>query len=245
METTVEAIVLRRRDSGESDRRLTLFSLELGKFDAVAKGARNVSSRLRSVSEPLSVATFTFAAGKKQKYITQAQPKKAFRGLRADYDRLMFALNFAEIVGLVLPYEEPFEEAYQLLEQTLKQLEVHPKPEAVLAWAEVQLLSITGFLPSFSECVVTGVGVQEQQAFLSPKAGGYVVRNHAGEFSDRFIARAETLYGLNALISIDSPPKNLRFSKETLVALTPFWEQICESPLSAREQLLKGLVIEG
>ncbi|MBI1755525.1 MAG: recombination protein O N-terminal domain-containing protein, partial [Fimbriimonas ginsengisoli] len=38
-ERTVTAIVLRRRDSGESDRRLILFTPEEGKIEAIAKGA--------------------------------------------------------------------------------------------------------------------------------------------------------------------------------------------------------------
>ena len=40
-----EAIVLRRRDFGEADRLLTLYTPERGKISALAKGARKPTSR--------------------------------------------------------------------------------------------------------------------------------------------------------------------------------------------------------
>jgi DNA repair protein RecO (recombination protein O) len=242
VETTVRGIVLRRKDSGESDRRLTLFSFELGKLDVVAKGARGAKSRLKGVSEPLSIATFTFAAGKKQRFVTQAQPESSYRGLRTDYDRIVYALAFAEAMSYVLPYEEPFPEAFELLERVLGVLETHPKPKAALVWAEVRLLELTGFMPSFGECVISGQPIQEAEAFLSPTAGGYLARDQAGNYSDRFLARAEVLYNLNAIFSLKDPPSSLKFADETLVALNPFWTAICEAPLPARKHLLESMM---
>ena len=241
MEHTVEAIVLRRRDAGESDRRLVCFTRELGKIDLVAKGARKPTSRLRSVSEPLSVAQLTFADGRHQKFIQQAQPIAAFRGLRTDYERLTLALAWAEIVSYVAPYEDPIEEVYELCFKALGAIEKHPKPKVALAWAEVALLTETGFLPNFSTCVITGCEVKEAEAMVSPQAGGYICRDEAGEYSDRFIVRAEVLYGLNALAGLEAPPPGLRFIDETLNALQPFWQNICEAPLKARSHLMESL----
>lgn len=241
MEHTVEAIVLRRRDAGESDRRLVCFTRELGKIDLVAKGARKPTSRLRSVSEPLSVARVTFADGRHQKFIQQAQPVSAYRGLRTDYERLTLALAWAEVVSYVAPYEDPIEEVFTLCVQALEAIESHPKPKVALAWAEVALLNETGFLPSFGSCVITGCDVKEADAMVSPRAGGYVCRDEAGEYADRFIVRAEVLYGLNALQGLNAPPPGLRFVDETLNALQPFWQNICEAPLHARSHLMESL----
>lgn len=242
MEHTVDAIVLRRRDAGESDRRLVVFTRELGKIDLVARGAKKPTSRLRSISEPLSVARVTFALGRHQKFVQQAQPIAAFRGLRLDYERLTLALAWAEVVSYVVPYEEPLDEAYALCEQVLREIEKHPKPKVALAWAEVALLAQTGFLPSFNECVSTGCEVKEAEAFFSPAAGGYVCRDEAGGYSDRFLVRAEVLYGLAALSQLDAPPAGLRFVDETLVALHKVWLGIVEAALPARTHLLETLM---
>jgi DNA repair protein RecO (recombination protein O) len=241
MDTTVEAIVLRRKDVGESDRRLTIFSRELGKIDVVAKGAKKPASRLRGVTEPLSTGQFTFASGKKQKYVTSAQPRSSFPGLRKDFDRLSLGLSWGELLSQILPFEQPFEEAFEHCFIALDQLEKHPIPAIALAWAEVKLLELSGFLPSFNRCVVTESKIMESEAYFSPSAGGYISSGSAGQISDRYYVRAEVLYGLAALTECGLPPRNLRFSLETLVALQPIWEYVCEAPLLARRHVLSTL----
>ncbi|MEI8280857.1 MAG: DNA repair protein RecO [Armatimonadota bacterium] len=241
MDTTVEAIVLRRRDTGESDRRLTIFSRELGKIDVVAKGAKKPTSRLRGVTEPLSIGQFTFASGKKQKFITSAQPRSSFHGLRQDFDRLNLGLSWIELFSQVMPYEECFEEAFELCFRALEALEKHANPMVALVWSEVKLLEITGFLPSFNRCVFTDSKILESEAYLSPASGGYVVFAEAQQISDRYLVRAEVLYGLSALVSLESPPSNMKFIHECLFALHPIWEAVTESPLLARQHLLSSL----
>ena len=244
MDTTVEAIVLRRRDSGESDRRLTIFSRELGKIDVVAKGAKKPTSRLRGVSEPLNIGRFTYASGKKQRFITAAQPQGSFHGLRVDFDRLNLGLSWAETLGHILPYEDPLEEAYDLCIKTLEFMETSENPMVVLAWGEVKLLELSGFLPSFNRCVRTESKILESEAFFSPSAGGYVVNEHAGEVKDRYLVRAEALFGLAALVNCDRPPENLKYCYECLQALQPFWEYVCEAPLPARRHMLSSLRVD-
>lgn len=236
-EITYHAIVLRRRDAGESDRRLTLLTREAGVVDVVAKGARKGGSRLSGISEPLSACIIHVASGKKNAFVTQAQPISSFPGLRADYSRLSFGLALAELGSAVLPHEQEAEEAFTFFVQALRHLEAHSKPIVALAWAEIHLLALAGFLPSFASCVVTGSDVLEALPFLSPHAGGYVVVSEVGRFTDRFQTRAEVLYGLSRLSDELEPPSNLRFASESILALLPFWRAIAERPLPANESV--------
>ncbi|HVT14244.1 MAG TPA: DNA repair protein RecO [Fimbriimonadaceae bacterium] len=234
-ETTVHAIVLRRRDSGESDRRLTVLTLEAGKIDVVAKGARKAGSRLAGSSDPLVVAKLSIATGKKNQFITQTQPLASFRGLRTDFERLSFALALCELYSAVIPWEEPFPEAYELLTRSLRELESHEKPLVALVWAELQLLSLTGFLPAFDRSCVDGEPVKEAAPWVSPHAGGYVDEAEAMRFTDRVRTRAEVLYGLARTAELEDPPPHLRFADECLALLLFFWRQIAEAPLPANE----------
>ena len=238
MERIVHAIVLRRRDQGESDRRLTLLTEELGKLDVVAKGARKTASRLAGSSDPLAVSVMNLAEGKVNRFVTQAQPITSFRGLRNDYDRLNFALALTELFAAVLPVEEPQPDAYELLLRSLAMLEVHEKPLVVLVWAQVQLLSLSGFLPQVETCVVTDQPIAESEPFLSPEAGGYVSDGAAARYMDRFRARREVLIGLRRLTEVATPPQNLKFAEETLGSLFPFWRNIAAIQLPANEALV-------
>jgi DNA repair protein RecO (recombination protein O) len=234
-ETTVHAIVLRRRDSGENDRRLTVLTREVGKIDVIAKGARKAGSRLAGSSDPLVVAQFGLATGKKNLFITQTQPMASFRGLRTDFERLSIALALCELYSAVVPWEEPFPEAYELLTKSLHILEEHEKPVVALVWAELQLLGLTGFLPAFDRSSVDGEPVREALPWVSPHAGGYVSDEDAVRFTDRVRTRAEVLYGLARTAELDDPPANLKFADECLVVLLPFWRQVAEAPLPANE----------
>jgi DNA repair protein RecO (recombination protein O) len=238
-ERIVHAIVLRRRDSGESDRRLTVLTEECGKIDVLAKGARKGGSRLAGISDPLSAAVMNLATGKQNFFITQAQPLHSFRGLRTDFDRLSCGLALVELFAAVLPVDEPFPEAYALLAQSLHHLEAHGKPIVALVWAEVRLLELSGFLPQFGRCVVTDREIVEGEPFLSPRAGGYVSDQAAITYTDRFRTRAEVLYGLIRLPDFDEPPTNMKYAAEALADLLPFWHNITDSQLPANETAVR------
>ena len=234
-ETSLRAIVLRRIDSGESDRRLTLLTLEHGKLDAVAKGARKANSRLGAVSEPLSVATMTLAGVKRTRFITQAQQSSAFRNLRSSYDRLTYALALAELYAAIMPYDQPLPELFELLEVSLRHLESHPLPLVAFLWAQCRLLMESGFWPCFRECVVDGSTIEVADPWISPHAGGFVSETQAPKFTDRVRVRAEVLYGLSKIVELDAPPPNLRFAAPTQLALLPFWRHFVDYRLPAFE----------
>lgn len=232
---------MRRRDAGESDRRLTLLTEELGVFDAVARGARKGASRLAGASEPLSVNVFQLAAGKRLSYVTQAQPVTSFPGLRADYERLTLALAIAELAETVLPHEQPAPEAFRFLLEALRYIEIHEKPLVAAIWAELKLLEIAGFAPHLGTCVVSGAAIREAEPFVSPTAGGYVCLQESLAYADRFKTRAEVLYGLDRTAALDLPPQNLKLAQEAYAVLLRLWEHIAERPLPARESAAKAL----
>ena len=240
-ETNVEAIVIRRRDSGESDRRLTLLTRELGKIDVVAKGAKKSASRLAGSSEPLTVARMTLAKGKVNQFVTQSQPEQSFRGLRSDFDRLSLALALTELYAAILPWGEPNDIAFDLLLSSLEVIERHPKPIVAVVWAELKLLEEAGYLPPFDRCVITDVPVQEAAPWVSPTAGGYVVLSQAVNYRDSFQTRAEVLFGLARAAELNQPPGNLKYAAEGLMLLSRFWDHIIDAPLPANEVIKNEL----
>lgn len=232
---TVHAIVLRRHDSGESDRKLTLLTEELGVFDAVAKGARKGGSRLAGASEPLSVSVLHLAIGKKLWYVTQAQAITSYPGLRVDYDRLTYALALCEIASWIFPHEQPAPEAFRFFVESVKYLEVHPEPLAAALWAEVRMLHIAGFGPQFVNCVHCGRPLSEREAVLSPKAGGLACPDHVAGLHDTLCVRAEAAIGLEKVGELDGPPAHFRYGQEAYRALLPFWLHVVERALPARQ----------
>jgi DNA repair protein RecO len=220
---------------------LTLLTREQGKIDVVAKGARKSSSRLAGSSDPLVVAQLALATGKKNLFVTQTQPLASFRGLRTDYERLSFALALVELYATIVPYEQADPELYDLLLASLEALEKSEKPQPALVWAELRLLSYAGFLPQFEVSAVSGEAIRENDAYVSPDAGGYVTTAESISFNDRFRVRAEALLGLAKTAELAAPPPNLKFADECLIALFPFWRHVAETQLPANQAVVNEL----
>lgn len=240
-EKTLHAIVLSRSDSGESDRRLTLLTQEEGVVSVIAKGARKAGSRLTGSSEPLSVSVIQVAPGKRNNFIRQSQPISSFPALRSDYDRLTLALSLCELASAILPHGKPAEDEFAFMLKAFKLFEVHEKPVVNYVWCQLKLLELSGFMPSFTLCAVSSDKISETPVFLSPHAGGYVSRGHAERFTDRFLARAEVLYGMQKTTLLDVPPHHLKFSEECAVTLFPFWKAITDRNLPASESVILEL----
>ncbi len=78
------ALVLRRIPLGEKDKILTLFSRDLGKLRAVAKGARKPTSKLSGASEPLLLLRASLAEGSSLDVLSEAEVREAFPKLKSD-----------------------------------------------------------------------------------------------------------------------------------------------------------------
>lgn len=243
-EQTYLALVLRRWDRGESDRRLAVLTREQGRLDVVAKGARKGGSRLSAATEPLSFARIQVHSGQRMAYVTQAEPQTAFRGLRADYDRLTMALAFAELVAAVSQTDLPDPGLFDLAFQALSAIELHPDPLVALVWAELQLMESEGVLPILDRCVVCDRPLAESPAAVSPGAGGNVCGLHAADSLDRYLVSGEVLIGLARTAELSEPPPRLKRALEGLRALTPLWEAVAHASLPARGSLLRELMSE-
>src|SRR5438045_4093476 len=93
-----EAVVLRQRRLGEADRILTLYTPQLGKVEAVAKGVRKQTSRKAGHLEPLTLSSLLIASGRNLDIITQAETVESFLPLREDLTRLSRGMYVAELV---------------------------------------------------------------------------------------------------------------------------------------------------
>ncbi|MCW5942957.1 MAG: DNA repair protein RecO [Fimbriimonadaceae bacterium] len=240
-EETLHAVVLRRRDSGENDRSLTLMTLEQGKIEATAKGARKAGSRLGAASEPLAHVCAQVSVGPKRRYVSQVKPLGSFSAVRGDYQRLHGALALCELYAAVLPFDQPDPEAYDLLLLSLRALADHPRPTVAAIWAEVRLLETAGFAPQFDRCAQSSGPIGENPAWFSPQAGGYVSAELAAGCADRFLVSAETLLGLARIGDLEEPPANLKRSDEALVLLHRYWVSVAGMRLAAHEAFLQVL----
>ena len=168
----LEAVVLRHNDWGEADRLLWLFSLEMGKIRAIAKGVRKPRSRKAGHLEPFTRVSLLLARGRDLFIITQAETLDAFLSLREGLVGVTYASYVVELLDR-FSYEEGENRAlYRLLVDTLMHLSQAKNIELVLRYYEVRLLDIVGFRPQLFQCMGCGTEILPQDQYFSASQGG-------------------------------------------------------------------------
>jgi len=170
----VEAIVLRHTDWGEADRLLWLFTRQLGKTQAVAKGVRKPRSRKAGHLEPFTRVDLLLVRGRDLPIITQAEAKDAYLALREDLVLLSYASYVIELLDRFTYEEGENVSLFRLLTETLTRLNTEAQPAFAVRYYEVRLLDLVGFRPQLVHCVNCGEEIQAVDQYFSFEKGGVI-----------------------------------------------------------------------
>jgi len=116
---STQAIILKRNDLNDNDGIVTLYTVEKGKINAVAKGIKKNTSKLRGGLQEFSISDITLVKGKNMPIIINTEAKEAFLSIRYDLLKMSYAAFCVDFLDKILPQEEKDEEIYQLLCDTL------------------------------------------------------------------------------------------------------------------------------
>lgn len=167
-----DAIVLRRRDLGEADRILTLFTPTRGKLRVVAKGVRRTKSRLAGHLEPFARTSLLIAQGRNLDIVTQAQLLEPFAQLRSDEARIAYTGYFADLLDLLTAEGEANEAAYDTLVAALRAVDSGLDLFVTARFYEMRLLGVIGFRPELYQCTTCGRELEPVRNAFGPGGGG-------------------------------------------------------------------------
>ncbi len=168
----VEAVVLRHADWGEADRLLVLFTRELGKLRAVAKGARKMRSRKAGHIEPFSRTVLLLAQGRDVWIVTQAEMQESYEPLRESLLRTAYASYVVELLDRFTYEEGQSSGLYQLLADTLGRVSTEEDVYLAVRYFEIRLLDLLGFRPNLFTCVECGREISPSDQYFSALQGG-------------------------------------------------------------------------
>jgi DNA repair protein RecO (recombination protein O) len=168
----IEGLVLKKVPFDEADLMLTLYTREVGKLRAVAKGARRSSSRLVGHFEPLTLTRLSLARGRNLDIITQAQSIENFTQLKSSLPALTRGLYVAELVDGFSSENHPNPALYELTLETLEAISQDPDWDLPLRYFELHLLKASGFLPELYRCVECQKPLLPERHRFSPNGGG-------------------------------------------------------------------------
>ena len=166
MHTKTMALVLRDVDYKESDKILTLFTREMGKITASARGCRKKGSALAAGCQLLCWSEMVLYEYQGRWAVKEAASQRQFRGVRDDLDKLALGCYFAEVAETLAEEEMPSPELLSLILNSLHALDSMHKPLAqVKAAFELKAMCIAGYEPLLEGCAVCGEETPDQPRF--------------------------------------------------------------------------------
>ncbi|MBP6889090.1 MAG: DNA repair protein RecO [Candidatus Moranbacteria bacterium] len=188
MEYRYTAIVLKKREIGETDRLYTFYTKEQGKVRAVAKGIRKSGAKLASQLENGMLADVAVARTRGTGKITGALAEEQYPKLRNQLEGLRAVLATLDRFERLVQFDEPDEQLYFLLANFLRYAEksaAEKNQEIIRLLGPAFLFQAIARLGYAMEARVSAVSGQKflghERFFFSAAQGGIVFSSECGE----------------------------------------------------------------
>ncbi|WP_164931611.1 DNA repair protein RecO [Longirhabdus pacifica] len=166
----VEGIVIRTTDYGEGNKIITILSEQGEKVSLMARGARKSRSRLSSVTQLFTEATFTFYRSSGMGTLKHGEAIQHHHALRADLYASAYSSYIVELLDRLMNDEEASAYLYQQLQLALQAIEQDKDPVVITQIVELKMLKFAGYDPVLHHCA--RCGEQKPLISFSPSAGG-------------------------------------------------------------------------
>lgn len=145
---TAEGIVIKRKNLGEADRMLTVFTKKYGKVRLLARGVRKISSKRGPHIEVFTHIIATIHKSQSQDTLTEVAPVTSFEQIRKDLQRVGAAYYLCELIDGLLPIEQPHEDVFHLLVEAFTTLSTvkNDRIEVLRARFAAALLTKLGYM---------------------------------------------------------------------------------------------------
>lgn len=171
---TTPAIVIRRADYGDYDRMITLFSPELGRVEAIARGCRRPKSQLTNAVEPFTSGEFQLYSHRERNSLEQCQISDSYYDLRSDYDRLRHGVYWLKLLDAAILPDTPAPDLFIVTLRALAHLNYGELPPELVTFAfECHFMRLMGLSPRMDACVRCGRPL-DGDAWFDADLGGAV-----------------------------------------------------------------------
>lgn len=139
--------VIGRKNLGDSDLIITVFSKDLGKYSFVAKGAKKPRAKLRAHLELLTEIEFRTVGSSKLPTLVGVSPIGANNFFSAEYSLRLAALYLTEVLGHVSVEAQTNRALYDCYGHFLRQCLITDKPLLLLNQALFEIMQSSGIEP--------------------------------------------------------------------------------------------------
>ena len=193
----VVGIVVSENPYKESSKLLNIVTEDLGLISVIAKGAKGLKSKLRSVTTKLTYAEFQiyYKEGKLSTLVC-ADVINPLINIKSDLLKISYTSFITELSMQVMK-QTTDKNIFNLLVESLLKIEDGYDPIIITNILELKYLSYLGIMPNLNSCSVCG---KDKILTVSTEKGGFVCNNcHTNEK----IVNSKTLKILRMLYYVD------------------------------------------
>lgn len=170
----IDGLIIRTQDYGESHKLVTIISKKLGKFTALARGAKKPKSRMAAVTQPFIYARLFVYVNSGLSTIQQGEMIYSFRAIREDIIKTAYAAYVTELTDKLMETKSPDVYLFDELYQTMSWIEEYEDADIPLMMYELKLFHKGGFAPTVDQC--SNCGGKETPFAFSIAEGGFLCR---------------------------------------------------------------------
>ncbi len=210
------ALVLRTTDWSETSRIATLWTRELGKVRALAKGGRRLKSRFENALDLLTLCTIVLLrkSSGSLDLLTEAQVAESFPGLRTDLGALYGGYYVAELLAEGTQDYDPHPALFDEALATLRELggvgtgddKLHPGQR--VARFEMVWLDELGYRPVLDGCAGCGSELTGRRLAFGFAAGGMLCAGCQARQHNRRTLTPAGWRALRELLEGPEPPSD-------------------------------------
>jgi DNA repair protein RecO (recombination protein O) len=119
MTCLTQGFIIKKCPLGDYDLQCTIFTRELGKVTAIAKGAKRITSKLNAHLEPFLIGELMLAHGAVVKRVAAARIVKNYSVIKNDLIKIFAANYFLETIDLLVRAEAVDRELFDLADNFL------------------------------------------------------------------------------------------------------------------------------
>ena len=164
MLTKTDAIVLKSMKFRDTSKIVTFYTRKYGKIKGVAKGARVMKSKFGAALEPMTqVAIVLYRKEHRDlQLLSQCDIVKPYKNIHADMERMSIAMSVIERINQLTHEEEENALLYNLLVETMDELDRATKNHINLLYAfELRYAALFGFSPGLDSCGDCGRSIED------------------------------------------------------------------------------------
>ncbi len=180
MEATfsTKAIILDRQSFRERDSKETVYSLDKGKLELVARGTRKISSKLAGHLEPITLSNLMIVKGRQFDYIGSAVSENCYPAVKSDLAKLQIVGQAINVFNQLIKSSQGDKNLFNLLQEFLDI--INAKQKLILDFILfyhffiLKLLAQLGYKPQLYNCLVCQGEILPQNNIFNYARGGLI-----------------------------------------------------------------------